>query len=152
MESVAGMNPVFLFVGVPVAIIATVVLVTIGLWKFERRTSAKFGRRFFRIWKILIMGIGTFLLEFSLHAMLYKGQICFVRLATGVVLIGIVVSWNIRKTNIFFGIAGSVIELALSPTVLMAAMTMLILSILMCGASLPGALGDVWKRIVVFYD
>lgn len=113
-----------LVIAMPVALIAAVYIAIKGFMRFDLHVHARFGHRFFRFWHFLAIIVGTFLLPFGKWLRVITvdtpshGTNGIVLMFFGAVLLGIVLCTNYRNTNAFYGSAGTVIEIAVSPFVL----------------------------------
>jgi hypothetical protein len=122
---------VLLMFAIPAALIAGGYFAIKGLIAFDRRVSTRFGHRFFSVWKLLaiVFGVLFYRLGKLIMALTMSGPSHgtngIVLMAIGALLFGIVVSANYRKTNAFYGTAGTAIEIALSPFVALFLMLLL---------------------------
>lgn len=130
---------VIMMIAIPAALIAAVYFAIIGLMKFGRDVQAKFGCRFFRVWKFMAIVFGALLLAFGKWVevitldMPTYGTNGIVLMLLGVLLLGLVVSWNYRKTDALYDTAGTVIEIAISPFTLLLGLFFVVI-LLFCGA------------------
>ncbi len=114
-----------LVIGAIVAVaISTALLAIKGLLAFQHRAFAKFGYKFFRVWHFLsiIAGIACIVLgrwvrttSFDNASHLSNGIALMI---LGVGLLGWILCQNCRKTNLFHGVVGTVLEVTISPWVL----------------------------------
>lgn len=105
-----------LIIGIPVALISVSILIVVGAIAFRGRTHGKFGYRFFRFWHILsvIFGVGFIVFGnwvrttgFDKASLQYHG---LVFTAVGVALLGWLLFRNCYKTNLFYGVTGTLFE------------------------------------------
>ncbi len=115
---------VLLIVAIVAVATSTALLAIKVLLAFQRRAFAKFGYKFFRIWQFLsiIVGIVCIVLgrwvrrtSFNNPSHLSNG---LVLMSLGIVLLSWAFCQNCRKTNLFYGVVGTVLEVTISPWIL----------------------------------
>jgi hypothetical protein len=111
---------VFLLAAIPAVIITALVFALKGLALFRRHVQARFGYKFFRIWHFLAIFCGALLIFLghwvrSASDPASRGFNGLALMALGAGLVGFLFLENCRKTNLLYGLAGTALEMAISP-------------------------------------
>lgn len=110
----------FLSIAIFAVIIAALVFAVRGLTLFRRLMQARFGYKFFRIWHFLAIFCGALLIFLghwvrSASDPASRGFNGLALMALGAGFVGFLFLENCRKTNLLYGLAGTALELAISP-------------------------------------
>jgi len=111
---------VILLIAIPAVIITSLVFAVKGLTLFRRHMQAKFRYKFFRVWHFLAILCGVLLIFLGnwVHSAFDSASRGFnglALIAIGTGLVGFLFLQNCRKTNLLYGLAGTALEIAISP-------------------------------------
>lgn len=114
------MTTALLLIGIPVALISVSILIVVGSITFRDHTRGKFGYKFFRFWHLLsvIFGVASLIFgnwirttgfdkaDFRYHGLVFT--------AVGIALLSWLFIRNCHKTNLFYGVTGTLFEVVVS--------------------------------------
>lgn len=113
------MTTALLLIGIPVALISVSILIVVGSIMFRDHTRGKFGYKFFRFWHLLsvIFGVASLAFGNSLRNGFDRADFPYhglVFTAVGIALLSWLLIRNCHKTNLFYGVTGTLFEVVVS--------------------------------------